>query len=372
MRERDLRILFDYQTFTIQQVGGISRYFCALAGELAGYPDTWVRVVAPVHLNTYLAKAKREVAFGCYVGGIPKKRAVSRALSSLLFAPIARAARPDIVHETYYAPRAPGRGIAHRVLTVFDMTHEKLPHEFSASDKTRQLKAAAVGRADRIVCISENTRRDLLDTLSCPEDKVTVTYLGYDPLHANGQSAAALVGAGPYLLHVGARKGYKNFAGLARAFAASSWLKENFRLICFGGRGFSSAERAMLAELKLGAERVLHIAGDDERLAALYAGAAAFVYPSKYEGFGIPPLEAMSLDCPVICGAISSIPEVVGEAGEYFDPDDIESMRDAMERVLQSSTRRQELVQLGRERCRLFTWERCARETRDVYRTLIP
>jgi glycosyltransferase involved in cell wall biosynthesis len=80
----------------------------------------------------------------------------------------------------------------------------------------------------------------------------------------------------------------------------------------------------------------------------------------------------MSLDCPVICGAISSIPEVVGEAGEYFDPDDIESMRDAMERVLQSSTRRQELVQLGRERCRLFTWERCARETRDVYRTLIP
>ena len=115
---------------------------------------------------------------------------------------------------------------------------------------------------------------------------------------------------------------------------------------------------------------VIHLGGGDDRLATLYRGASAFIYPSKYEGFGIPPLEAMHLECPVICSMTSSIPEVVGEAGEYFDPDDAESIRHAIERVLQSSDRRSELIALGRSRCNLFSWERCARETLDVYKRL--
>ena len=94
------------------------------------------------------------------------------------------------------------------------------------------------------------------------------------------------------------------------------------------------------------------------------------VYPSKYEGFGIPPLEAMSLDCPVICSNTSSIPEVVGDAGEYFDPYDVDSIMSSIERVLQSSVRRAELVLLGRERCKRFSWKRCAQETLAVYRRL--
>jgi glycosyltransferase involved in cell wall biosynthesis len=365
-----LRILFDYQIFTQQQFGGISRYFCALANQLAGHPDTWTRIVAPVHYNKYLAETGNGIEFGWYLPRVPRIRALSRAISSAAFTPAARRMRPDIVHETYYAARATYRAPVPRVLTVFDMNHEKLPGEFSASDITPRLKASAVQRADRIICISENTRRDLLETLSFPEDRVVVTHLGYDMLQPLGQTAGALVGAAPFILHVGARKGYKNFANLARAFAASNWLKNNFRIVCFGGRAFSSAERSMLAGLGLTETQVVQLAGGDDRLAALYKAAAAFVYPSKYEGFGIPPLEAMSLDCPVICSGASSIPEVVGEAGEYFDPNDVESMQDAVERVLQSADRRHELIALGRSRCQLFTWERCARETHHVYRTL--
>lgn len=106
-------------------------------------------------------------------------------------------------------------------------------------------------------------------------------------------------------------------------------------------------------------------------LASIYANAAAFVYPSLYEGFGIPPLEAMSLGCPVICGNTSSIPEVVGDAGEYFDPNDTESMRVAIEAVLQSTGRSQELVAKGQAQRSLFSWQRCARETLDVYRSIL-
>ena len=126
-----------------------------------------------------------------------------------------------------------------------------------------------------------------------------------------------------------------------------------------------------MAGLGLTSAQVEHVAGGDDRLAALYQGAAALVYPSKYEGFGIPPLEAMSLDCPVICSQSSSIPEVVGQAGEYFDPFDVDSIRSSMEHVLQSTERRRELVSLGRVRRELFTWERCAQQTADIYRRLV-
>ena len=370
--EGQLRVLFDYQTFTLQQFGGISRYFCALATELARQPDVWTRIVAPLHFNDYLARMPQDLVVGRHMARGPKLvRELRRTLNAALFTRLARPMRPDIVHETYYAAQPTYRGRTTRVLSVFDMIHEKLTDEFSPSDETALLKKQAVQRADCIICISESTRRDLLETCALPRERVVVTHLGYDELHAGGVTAEALVGPAPYILHVGARKGYKNFEALVRAFAASAWLRQNFRIVCFGARDITSAERKLFAELALGEHEVTHVGGGDDRLAALYQGAAAFVYPSRYEGFGIPPLEAMSLGCPVVCGRTSSIPEVVGNAGEYFDPDDIDSLREAMERVLQNPTRRRELIELGDARCREFTWDRCARETYDVYRALL-
>jgi glycosyltransferase involved in cell wall biosynthesis len=117
--------------------------------------------------------------------------------------------------------------------------------------------------------------------------------------------------------------------------------------------------------------KVEHVGGGDDRLATLYSNAEIFVYPSLYEGFGIPPLEAMSLGCPVLCSRTSSIPEVVGNAGRYFDPGDIDSIRVAMEEVLYSSVARNKLIQAGFNRCRSFSWSRCAAETAAIYRTLL-
>lgn len=365
-----MKIVYDSQIFAVQEFGGISRYFCALASQISRFPDTEARIVAPLHVNGYLKEQGSDISIGCYFKQVPKTGRIIQALSAALFGPVARMMRPDIVHETYYAEQPTFRHHVPRVLTVYDMIHERCPDSFAAGDPVARLKESAVHRADHIFCISENTRRDLLDIHRVPEDRVTVTYLGYDALPLSGLTAIGLVGAAPYLLYVGGRHGYKNFEGLVRAFAASAWLRENLRIVCFGAAAFSREERSLITGLGLSEAQVIHLGGGDDRLAALYKGAAAFVYPSLYEGFGIPPLEAMSLDCPVICSQTSSIPEVVGDAGEYFDPLDHESIKSSIERVLQSSERRSELIDLGRSRRELFSWERCARETLEVYRRL--
>jgi len=365
-----MKVVYDSQIFATQEFGGISRYFCALASQMANFPETEARIVAPLYVNGYLKVLGNNIAVGQYVRRLPKTSWIINTLSATLFRPLSGMMRPDILHETYYAERPTCGGKMPRALTVYDMIHERCPGSFAANDPTARIKACAVQRADHIFCISENTRRDLLDIHQLPEDRVTVTYLGYDALPQSALTAADLVGAAPYLLYVGGRHGYKNFEGLLRAFAASSWLRNNLRLVVFGAAAFSREERDLIAALGLLESQVIHLGGGDERLAALYKGAAAFVYPSKYEGFGIPPLEAMSLDCPVICSNTSSIPEVVGDAGEYFSPLDIESIGAAIEQVLQSPARRAELVAIGQSRCKLFSWERCARETYNVYRRL--
>lgn len=365
-----MKIIYDSQIFATQEFGGISRYFCALAEQIANFPDIKAQIVAPLYVNGYLKELGNTISVGQYVRRIPKTGRIINTLSAAIFKQIGHLMHPDVVHETYYSEHPTCGGKYPRALTVYDMIHELCPDSFTAGDPTARIKAYAVQRADHIFCISENTRRDLLEIHHLPEDRVSVTYLGYDTLPLSGLTAADLVGTAPYLLYVGGRHGYKNFEGLLRTFVSSAWLRNNFRLVCFGAGAFSREERGLITSLGVKETEVIHLGGGDDRLAALYKGASAFVYPSKYEGFGIPPLEAMSLDCPVICSNTSSIPEVVGEAGEYFDPNDVDSIRAGIEHVLQSSTRRQELVSLGHQRCGLFSWQRCAQETHNVYRRM--
>lgn len=367
-----LLVGFDYQIFAEQEFGGISRYFCALATELSKQPGVRARILAPLHVNAYLRTGPAANAtIGCYVRRLPKTGRLIQAASAGLFRSIARGLRPDVVHETYYAS-SPTCGLrVPEVITVHDMIHEIFPASFPRGDTTSRRKLAAARRADHIICVSHCTKRDLLERYHLPEDRVSVIYHGCDELPAGGPAVTDLVGNCEYLLYVGSRTGYKNFSGLLHAFAASSWLRSNFRLVCFGGGQLTADERMTMQRLGISELSVVHVGGGDDRLATLYRNASAFVYPSLYEGFGIPPLEAMSVGCPVICSQRSSIPEVVGDAGEYFEPESVDSIRAVIEQVLQSSTRRQVLVEMGMARHRQFTWERCARETLDVYRMLV-
>jgi glycosyltransferase involved in cell wall biosynthesis len=245
------------------------------------------------------------------------------------------------------------------------MIQEKYPESFSRTTSMGGFKAIAIARADHVICISENTRRDLVELLKIPERKTSVVYLGYDL--ATHQVAESPLRPKSFILYVGKRGGYKNFMGLLRAYAASLTLKGNFSLVCFGGGLFSLEERKQISALGLRPDRVVQLSGRDDVLAGLYSAAVALIYPSKYEGFGIPPLEAMSFGCPVVCSNTSSLPEVVGEAAELFDPEDEMGLRTAIERVVSSPQRAQALVQSGYERIKRFSWSKCARDTLHVY-----
>ncbi len=148
-------------------------------------------------------------------------------------------------------------------------------------------------------------------------------------------------------------------------------LYKTHRLICFGGGKLTQQETERLERLGIPKHRIQIVDGDDEMLSRYFAGATAFIYPSLYEGFGIPLLEAMECGCPVLCGNSSSMPEVAGKAAIYFDAANPEDIAVAMVQVAQSSEDRTHLILKGRERVKEFSWDKCAQETYAVYERLL-
>ena len=367
-----MKITYNSQIFQMQEYGGISRYFVRLAQKLA--QEEQVVVLASLHVNNYLSELPQGVVMGSRLCWHPKKGtslliSAGRAIDRVMLAK----ASPDVLHETYYSYRSVGSPSTPTVVTVHDMIHERFANLFSQKEDTARRKLAAIKRASHVICVSENTRRDLLELHELEPDKVSVVHHGYEMLRAGADSVAyssALSRTMPYLLYVGDRAAYKNFRALFRAYAGSLWLRKNFRVVCFGGGGFRPDELELISELSIKPARIEQVSGGDDELAIYYQNAAAFVYPSLYEGFGMPPLEAMALSCPVICSNTSSIPEVVGDAAEYFDPETEESIRESIENVLQSSERRAELVRKGQRKCAEYSWDRCASETLEIYRRL--
>lgn len=375
-----MRLAYDHQIFCLQKAGGISRYFCKLLGQLNKLEQT-VSVFAPFYRNQYLQQIPPHLVHGRTVADYPKHCAdFAVALNGFVGRQRLKAWHPDLVHETYFSKIRSGLSGRPTVLTVFDMIDElglegPLPTQMQMK---RTNKYAAVTRADHIVCISEHTRQDLIRLFDVSPERISTIHLGCDqelaafasPDAPNGTSSLLVPTSKPYLLYVGLRQGYKNFAGLLRSVASSSRLKKTFDVIAFGGEGFTQDEQSLISDLKFAPGQVKQMSGDDDCLASLYQEAAAFVYPSLYEGFGLPPLEAMLYECPVISSRTSSMPEVLGEAAEFFDPNSIDSMADAIERVMFLNERQQELVAKGTQRVKAFTWQACAERHLALYQSL--
>lgn len=366
-----MRVALDHQIFSVQRYGGVSRYFAEIACRMPKERIEEVAIIAPLHINYYLSQSQvRPFVRGRYLPFEFRGQARILSLVNGLVAPaIWRRMRPDIVHETYFSVEPVGSA-RRRVVTVYDMIYELFPTEFPNSGDVIAAKRAAMARADHVICISEATRLDLMRFYNVEPSRTSVIHLGHaTPASRTVSDRTRADGAKGTILYVGNRGGYKNFSRLAAAFASSAFLRSEFDLLAFGGQPFSPQETAEHERLGI-RESIRQRSGTDRELLDCYANATVFVCPSLYEGFGIPAVEAMACGCPVISSPRGSLAEVVGDAGVYVDPESVDDMRAALERVVTDATLQHELRERGRDRAKLFSWDRCAEGTAAVYRAL--
>jgi glycosyltransferase involved in cell wall biosynthesis len=365
-----MHIVYDHQIFSSQEYGGISRYYYELASRIASYEGCDVSIHAPLYVNRYIQDNDKYKIIGIHVPRIPRSGRALTLLNAMLVGMWPRKFLPDIVHETYYAKHSATPTKAKTVITVYDMIIEKFRSFYPSRYKLSKIKECSVKRANHIICISDNTKNDLINHFGVSLNKISVIYLGYT-LKKEPSKCRINITNKPYILYVGQRSVYKNFNRLLQAYSYSPRLKKDFKLVCFGGARFSSEEIDQLRQLNLKTEDIVHVNGNDDVLGTLYSNAAVFVFPSLYEGFGIPLLEAMSFKCPVVCSNTSSLPEVAENAAEYFDPYNIEEMMFSIESVVFSNEKINNLIERGLRRIKYFSWEKCAEQTLKVYSSLL-
>ncbi|MEP7288498.1 MAG: glycosyltransferase family 1 protein [Chloroflexota bacterium] len=292
-----------------------------------------------------------------------------------LAAEIARL-RLDVLHSPDFIP--PQRGAQHRVITVHDLAFLHYP-QFQTADSVRYYAGhirAAVREADHILAVSQTTAADLHTLLNVPAEKITVQLEGVDPAFrplpvSEIRSVQQRLGLpSSYLLFVGTFEPRKNLPGLLEAYhALCQILPDAPPLVIAGTRGwlyepiFQKAE-----ELKLGQRLIWLEAVTANDLPAIYNGAVLFVLPSFYEGFGLPPLEAMACGIPTIVSNRGSLPEVVGETGLTVDPDQPAALTEALQCMLTDSELRERSATAGLTRAATFTWQHAAEVALSVYR----
>jgi glycosyltransferase involved in cell wall biosynthesis len=263
------------------------------------------------------------------------------------------------------------------VVTVHDLGYQTYPqaHTLSQNLYLRWSTRFNARNASRILADSKATRQDLIRWYNVPEQKIAVVYPGRDetlvPVHDPDVLAATRARYGlaaGYLLYVGTLHPRKNLVRLVQAFAAMlEQAPKDLQLVLAGQKGWLYDD--ILAQVrKLGLQERVVLTGyvPDEDLPALLSGALAFVYPSLYEGFGFPVLEAMACGTPVVCSDVSSLPEVAGDAALMVDPLDVEELAGALVRVLVEEDLRAGLVARGFEQIQRFSWQRCAQETLTI------
>ncbi|MCA9070101.1 MAG: glycosyltransferase family 4 protein [Planctomycetaceae bacterium] len=359
-----MQVLYTHDIFSRQHYGGISRYFVELIQHLSNEGSD-LCVLAGKHSNQHLQVLEGHMSV---MGEYSRNRQfhfLNQFRNRIQQEKQLVSTKKQIAHHTYYSFQRPLKSLR-LVVTIHDMIPERFPEQFGWKARILSLaKRRSCSFADRILVVSQNTKRDLIHEFGISPDKIDVTYLG-SSLRRYASQELPNPFSKPYILYVGSRGGYKNGRVLFEAFAHSTLLKNDFSLVCFGGGKFSPSEMQFFC--KLGIEgHVYQRGGNDLQLSRYYKHAECFVYPSIYEGFGIPPIEAMSFDCPIVASTGGSIPEVVGSAGVYFDPQSSAMLRDSLESLLYDVQKQAELRVEMKTRLSMYSWENTAKQTLQCY-----
>lgn len=356
-----MKVLFDHSLFCWQKYGGASKYFTELWAHMP--QEEWDTTLLFSN-NAYL-EAKRLFPFRHFFSRkafwaqprlmheLTKPYAIYKLLKNDY----------DIFHESdtfdYCLPFLRKKPM---VMTFHDINFSTYKKNVRIEKRQRH----ALERADRVITVSLNTKKDLMAYWNYPEEKIAVIYHGVDQPIA--QIPSRLYDF-PYVLYVGTRNTHKNFERFVRAFGLLHTRYPELRMVCTRN-SFTAEEMQWLREAGVSSQ-AYWVAASESVMASLYYYAEMFVFPSYYEGFGMPILEAMQYGCPVVLAQASCFPEIAGDAGLYFDPFDIESQEEAMEKVLSDSELKSSLIQKGRCRAAEFSWQKCADEHRRLYRSMI-
>jgi glycosyltransferase involved in cell wall biosynthesis len=298
---------------------------------------------------------------------LPLPRPEARYLEQIVLPPLLYGSRLDVVHYPVLAPALAYGGPS--VVTAHDLTNHLFPRRANLRSwfYYRYILRMGATRATSVIAVSRNTGDDVVRLWGLASERVEVIYEAASPVFDGGQANPSRAGEN-YFLAVGTVEPNKNFARLLEAYgAARSRLPDDTALVVVGQPGWQY-DGVLRSARELGLNGSVRFIGyvPDADLADLYSGALAFVYPSLYEGFGLPPLEAMACGAPVIASRASSLPEVVGEAGLLVNPLDVEDIAAAMVRVASDPALREAMRGAGRARARQFSWHECARRTLAV------
>jgi glycosyltransferase involved in cell wall biosynthesis len=362
-----MKVLYDYQIFIDQEYGGVSRYFYELIHRWNSFPPIEFALPLKYSNNAYISKWPI-TEHSPFLPGISfrGKRRVLTLLNKRSSIVSLKLGQFDIFHPTYYDPYFLEYCSKPFVLTVYDMIHEKFNKHFSTRDKTSANKKLLCHKAARIIAISQNTKNDIVKLFNIPADKIEVVTLGNS---LSPQLVSNIILPHKYVLFVGVREKYKNFRFLASAMSPLLMNDKELHLVCAGGGGFSRKELQYFKELGI-SRQVMHIPITDSTLVQLYKNAMCFIYPSLYEGFGIPILEAFACACPTLLSRASCFPEIAGDAALYFDPCNNEELVLRLQSVLDNSELRRNLSKKGTERLKLYSWDKCAIETLGIYKRI--
>lgn len=280
--------------------------------------------------------------------------------------------------DLFFAPHYAGiplKGFENNIVAIQDLVFMRYPLHRGSRLSKYYLKRTkiALKNCEQIIASSASTKRDLIELLDVPKGKIEVVYLGVSPdfkVKPNPKLAEEIVGrylpdTTKYILSVSTLEPRKNLTLLIKAFSLLPHrLKQEYKIVLTGAQGWNNQELKRTIENHNLAGKVIFTGFvPDEDLPYIYSKASVFVFPSLYEGFGLPPLEAMVCGCPVICSNKSSLPEVVGKAGILIDPTKEEELAKALKKVLISRTLPAKMIKKGKIQARKFSWLKTAQET---------
>ena len=367
MKNKKIHVIYDYQAFDMQIIGGITRYFCEIIRRLSVNTDISVKYTENYYLIHWKI-GKHRTFFRRWIFKHTKHKSEYIERNKLFTKSILVHKQKYLFHPTYYNPYfLQFIGNNPFVITVHDMIHELFPDLFKDANIISQQKKEILTRANHIIAISNNTKNDIIRILNIPPSKIDVIYHSTSMKRHYGEHKLKV--PNKYLLFVGDRSPYKNFNLLLKVFSKLSKDFNDLHLLCTG-HSFSHQEEEIISQLQI-SKRILQIKASENELSELYSRAEVFIFPSLYEGFGIPILEAFACECPVALSNTSCFPEIAGNAAIYFDPYSENSMVQSLKEIINNKEMQKQLTVAGLKQLQLYSWDKAAKQTEEVYNKAI-